>query len=53
MKDHDKNRQLPYVKYWDVNNLYVQAIPQTLPVNDFRWVEDISEFDNSFRKSYN
>ena len=23
VKDHDKSRQLPYVKYWDVNNLYV------------------------------
>ena len=24
-----------------------------MPVNDFRWVEDISEFDESFIKSYN
>ena len=24
-----------------------------LPVNNFKWVEDISEFDESFTKSYN
>ena len=24
-----------------------------LPVNDFKWVEDIYEFDESFIKSYN
>ena len=21
-KDYDKNKQSPYLKYWDVNNLY-------------------------------
>ena len=26
---------------------------QTLPVNNFKWVEDISEFDESFIKNYN
>ena len=26
---------------------------QKLPVNDFKWVENISEFDESFMKSYN
>ena len=26
---------------------------QNLPLNDFKWVEDISEFDESFSKSYN
>ena len=29
------------------------AMPQKLPVNDFKWVEDISAFDESFIKSYN
>ena len=24
-----------------------------LPVNDFKWLENISEFDESFIKSYN
>ena len=26
---------------------------QKLPVNDFKWVEDISEFNVDFIKSYN
>ena len=26
---------------------------QTLPIKDFKWVEDISEFDESFIKNYN
>ena len=24
-----------------------------LPVNNFKWVEDISEFDETFKKNYN
>ena len=36
MKDYDKNKELPYLKYWDVNNLYGWAMPQKLPVNDFK-----------------
>ena len=26
---------------------------QTFPINDFKWVEDISEFNQSFIESYN
>ena len=22
MKDYDKNKELPYLQYWDINNLY-------------------------------
>ena len=53
MKDYDKNKELPYLNYWDVNNLYPWAMSQKLPANDFKWFEDISEFDESFTKSYN
>ena len=54
--NYDKKKESSYLKYWDVNNLYVSAISQ-LPVNgskylnDFKW--DISEFDESNIKSYN
>ena len=33
--------------------LYGWAMSQKLSVNGFEWVEDISEFDESFTKSYN
>ena len=32
------------IKNWDVNNLYAWAMAQKLPVNNFKQVEDISEF---------
>ena len=43
MKDYDKNKELPYLKYWDVNNLYGKAMLQKLSLNDFKWVENLSE----------
>ena len=36
MKDYDKNKELSYLKYDDVNNLYALAMSQRLPVNDFK-----------------
>ena len=42
MKDHDKNKELSYLTYWDLSNLYDWAMLQNLPVNNFGWVEDTS-----------
>ena len=53
MKDYDKNKESLSLKCWDVTNLYSWAMSQTLPVNDFKQVEDISEFNKDFVKSYN
>ena len=51
MKDYDKNKELSHLKYWgDIDNLYGWAISQKLPVSDFKWAEDISEFDEDFIK---
>ena len=44
---------MPFLKYWDVSNLNGWAISQKLPIKDLKWVEDVSEFDESFIKSYN
>ena len=38
--------------YLDANNLYGWAISQKLPLNDFEWVEELSQFDESFIKNY-
>ena len=51
MNDFDKKKESSYLNYWDVNNLYGWAVSRKLPVNDFKCVEDISEFDESFIKS--
>ena len=40
MKDYDKNEELSYLKYRDVNKLHGRAMLQKLPVNNFKWIED-------------
>ena len=49
MKDNDKNKESSYIQYWDVNNLYGWAVSQKLPVNNFEWIKDTSEFNEDFR----
>ena len=53
MCNYDKNKESSYLKYWHINNLYRWAMSYKFPVNGFRWVEDISEFDEIFIKNYN
>ena len=53
MKDYDKNKKRSYLKYWDINNLYGWAMSQKLHGIDFKWVKDISKFNESFIKSSN
>ena len=53
MKDYDKNKDQPYFKYWDVNNLNGWTVSKKLPLDNFKWVEEISEFNKDFIKSYN
>ena len=38
MNDYDKNKELPYLEHWDVNNLYGQTVSQKFPVNNFEWI---------------
>ena len=53
MKDYDKNKESPYPQYWDVNNLYGWTMSQKLPVNNFEWIKDTSQFNGDFIKDYN
>ena len=53
MKDYDKNKGSSYLQYYDINNLYGWTMSQKLPVNNFEWIEDTSQFNEDFIKNYN
>ena len=52
MKNYDKNQESSYIQYLDANNLYGAAMPEKLPINGFKWVNDISGINEKFVKSY-
>ena len=49
----DKSIESSYLTYSGVNNLYGWAMSQKLPVNDFKWENDLSRFNEAFMKNYN
>ena len=51
--NYGKNKECSYLQYWNVNNLYGWAMSQKLPVNDFEWIDDTSQFIKTFAKNYN
>ena len=53
MKDHDKNKESSYIQYWDENNLlYGWTMSKKLPVNNFEWIKETSQFNKDFIKIY-
>ena len=50
-KNYNKNIESSYIEYLDANNLYGWEMSQKLPVKGFRWVEDLSQFNEDFIKS--
>ena len=52
MKNYDENKESSYIQYLDANNLYGAAMSEKLPINGFKWVNDISEINKEFVKSY-
>ena len=52
MKNYDENKVSSYIQYLDANNLRGWAMSQKLPVNGFKWVNDVSEINEEFIKNY-
>ena len=52
MKNYDKDMESSYLEYLDANNLYGWAMSQKRPVNGFKWVEELSQFNQDFIKKY-
>ena len=52
MKNYDKNIESLYLIYLDANNLYGWAMSQKLPIKGFKWVEDLSQFNEDLIKKY-
>ena len=50
MKSCDKNIESSYIEYVDANNLYGWAMSQKLSTNGFKWVEDLSPFNEDLIK---
>ena len=52
MKNYDKNKESSFLMYVDANDLYGWAMSKTLPVDGFKWVDDLSMFTEDFIKNY-
>ena len=52
MNNYDKNEESSYIQYLDANSLYVWAMSQKLPVNGYKWVNNISEINEEFINNY-
>lgn len=47
LQEHDPEQPTSFIIYKDANNLYGEAMIQSLPVSDFKWVDekDLQSFD--------
>ena len=52
MKNYNKCIESIYLMYLDANNLCGWAISQRLPINGFKWENDVSVFNEDFIKNY-
>ena len=51
-KNYNKKQESSYLEYLDANNLYGWAMSQKFPVYRFEWVNELSEFNEDFKKNY-
>ena len=53
MKNYDSTKKSSYLIYLDFSNLYGWAMTKKLPIDSFKWEEDLSMFTPDFIKNYN
>ena len=53
MKNYNKKIESSYLMYLDANNLHGWVMSQRLPVNRFKWENDILRFSEDFKENYN
>ena len=51
-KSYDKNIEPSYLMYLDANNLYRWALSQKMPANGFKWIKNLTKFDEDFIENY-
>lgn len=49
----DKNKELSYLKYWDVSNFYGRIMLKKVPEGSYKQTENKSQFSKDFTKNYN
>ena len=52
MKNYDKNKESSSLMYVDANSLYGWAMSKKLPVDSFKWVDDLTMSTEEFIKGY-
>ena len=52
MRDYNKDKEESFFKYLDANNLYGLAMSESLPVDGFDSIKDMSKIDEDFIKNY-
>ena len=50
MKNYDRNKKSLYIQFLDTNNLHGRAMSQKLPVDGFKWKNNVLKFNEDFIK---
>ena len=53
MKNFDKSIESSYLMYLGAKNSYGWVMSRKLSVNGFKWINDLSKFNENFIKTYN
>ena len=52
MKNYDKNKESSYIQYLDSNNFYGWVMSQKLPVDGFKWKQNMRKCNEEFINNY-